>query len=44
MTAGPLAFAKGSDSSVDQEGIAELEQMVSQLTLVLEIAKKRHIC
>jgi transposase-like protein len=33
-------FAPGGDNQEDQQRIAELEQLVGQLTLQLEIAKK----
>lgn len=40
VAAVPQAFEKGSDSSGEQERIAELERMVGKLTMELEIAKK----
>lgn len=40
VAAAPQAFEKSSDSSAEQERIAELERMVGKLTMELEIAKK----
>ena len=40
VAAASQAFEKGSDSSSEQERIAELERMVGKLTMELEIAKK----
>lgn len=40
LAAAPQAFEKGGETSVEQERIAELEQMIGRLTMELEIAKK----
>jgi transposase-like protein len=40
LAAAPQAFEKGSDTSAEQEHIAELERMIGRLTMELEIAKK----
>ncbi len=40
LAAAPQVFAQGSETSAEQERIAELERLVGKLTLELEIAKK----
>ncbi len=40
VAAAPQAFEQNSDTSAEQERIAELERMIGKLTMELEIAKK----